>query len=107
MNTTATRSIYQHSLQVLQQEAAQSSKADGPVPGPDFVLRFAALMHEALASRPRAAFKIIGRRSDLYTATTKGAKLTAKRMKALRFDDDTIEAVARLVELRVRFLRLR
>src|SRR6478736_524595 len=32
-----------------------------------------------------------------------GAKLTAKRMKALRFDNDTIKAVARLVELHMRF----
>jgi poly(A) polymerase len=32
-----------------------------------------------------------------------GAKLTTKRMKALRFDNDTIKAVARLVELHMRF----
>ncbi len=32
-----------------------------------------------------------------------GAKLTAKRMKALRFDNETIKAVARLVELHMRF----
>jgi poly(A) polymerase len=32
-----------------------------------------------------------------------GAKLTSKRMKALRFDNDTTKAVARLVELHMRF----
>jgi poly(A) polymerase len=32
-----------------------------------------------------------------------GAKLTAKRMKALRFDNESIKAVARLVELHMRF----
>ena len=32
-----------------------------------------------------------------------GAKLTAKRMRALRFDKDTTKAVARLVELHLRF----
>ena len=32
-----------------------------------------------------------------------GSKLTDKRMKALRFDNDTIKAVARLVELHMRF----
>jgi poly(A) polymerase len=32
-----------------------------------------------------------------------GSKLTAKRMKTLRFDNDTIKAVARLVELHMRF----
>jgi poly(A) polymerase len=32
-----------------------------------------------------------------------GAKLTAKRLKALRFDKDTVRDVARLVELHLRF----
>lgn len=32
-----------------------------------------------------------------------GAKLTRQRMRALRFDKDTIKAVARLVELHMRF----
>ena len=32
-----------------------------------------------------------------------GAKLTKKRMRELRFDNDTIKAVARLVELHMRF----
>ena len=32
-----------------------------------------------------------------------GSKLVKKRMKALRFDNDTIKAVARLVELHMRF----
>ena len=32
-----------------------------------------------------------------------GAKLTRKRLKALRFDSETIEAVAKLVELHLRF----
>ena len=32
-----------------------------------------------------------------------GAKLTRKRMKALRFDNDTIKKVTRLVELHMRF----
>ena len=32
-----------------------------------------------------------------------GAKLTAKRLKALRFDTATVKDVARLVELHLRF----
>ena len=32
-----------------------------------------------------------------------GAKLTAKRLKALRYDKDTVKAVTRLVELHLRF----
>jgi poly(A) polymerase len=32
-----------------------------------------------------------------------GAKLTSKRLKALRYDKDTVKAVSRLVELHLRF----
>ena len=40
------KDVYQHSLQVLEQAAALETDAEGAVPGPDFVLRFAALMHD-------------------------------------------------------------
>ncbi len=95
------KDVYQHSLQVLEQAAALESKADGPVPGPDFVLRFAALMHDVgkpATRRFEPGGAVSFRHHDMV-----GAKLTAKRMKALRFDNDTIKAVARLVELHMRF----
>ena len=40
------KDVYQHSLTVMEQAAALESGPDGPVPGPDFALRFAALMHD-------------------------------------------------------------
>jgi poly(A) polymerase len=95
------KDVYQHSLQVLEQAAALESQADGPVPGPDFVLRFAALMHDVgkpATRRFEPGGAVSFRHHDMV-----GAKLTAKRMKALRFDNDTIKAVARLVELHMRF----
>lgn len=95
------KDVYQHSLQVLEQAAALESGPDGPVPGPDFVLRFAALMHDVgkpATRRFEPAGGVSFRHHDVV-----GAKLTAKRMKALRFDNDTIKAVARLVELHMRF----
>ncbi len=95
------KDVYQHSLQVLEQAAALESKADGPVPGPDFVLRFAALMHDVgkpATRRFEPGGAVSFRHHDMV-----GAKLTAKRMKTLRFDNDTIKAVARLVELHMRF----
>ena len=91
------KDVYQHSLQVLEQAAALESKADGP----DFVLRFAALMHDVgkpATRRFEPGGAVSFRHHDMV-----GAKLTAKRMKALRFDNDTIKAVARLVELHMRF----
>ena len=95
------KDVYQHSLQVLEQAASLENGPDGPVPGPDFVLRFAALMHDVgkpATRRFEPGGAVSFRHHDMV-----GSKLTAKRMKALRFDNDTIKAVARLVELHMRF----
>ncbi len=95
------KDVYQHSLQVLEQAAALETGAEGPVPGPDVVLRFAALMHDVgkpATRRFEPGGAVSFRHHDMV-----GSKLTAKRMKALRFDNDTIKAVARLVELHMRF----
>lgn len=95
------KDVYQHSLTVLEQAAGAETDAEGPVPGPDFVLRFAALMHDVGKPATRR-FEPSGAVSFRHHEVV-GAKLTAKRMKALRFDNDTIKAVARLVELHMRF----
>ncbi len=95
------KDVYQHSLQVLEQAAELETDGDGPVPGPDFVLRFAALMHDVgkpATRRFEPGGAVSFRHHDMV-----GAKLTSKRMKALRFDNDTTKAVARLVELHMRF----
>jgi poly(A) polymerase len=95
------KDVYQHSLQVLEQAAALETDAAGAVPGPDFVLRFAALMHDVgkpATRRFEPGGAVSFRHHDMV-----GSKLAAKRMKALRFDNDTIKAVARLVELHMRF----
>src|SRR5688500_10296577 len=95
------KDVYQHSLQVLEQAAALETDPDGAVPGPDFVLRFAALMHDVgkpATRRFEPGGAVSFRHHDMV-----GAKLTAKRMRTLRFDNDTIKAVARLVELHMRF----
>jgi poly(A) polymerase len=95
------KDVYQHSLQVLEQAADLETDADGAVPAPDFVLRFAALMHDVgkpATRRFEPGGAVSFRHHDMV-----GSKLTAKRMKTLRFDNDTIKAVARLVELHMRF----
>ncbi|MEE1621511.1 CCA tRNA nucleotidyltransferase [Zafaria sp. J156] len=95
------KDVYQHSLQVLEQAASLESGPDGPVPGPDFVLRFAALMHDVGKPATRR-FEPSGAVSFRHHDAV-GSKLVKKRMRALRFDNDTIKAVARLVELHMRF----
>lgn len=95
------KDVYQHSLTVMEQAAEKETGPDGPVPAPDFVLRFAALMHDVGKPATRR-FEPSGAVSFRHHEVV-GAKLTRKRMKALRFDNDTIKRVTRLVELHMRF----
>ena len=95
------KDVYQHSLTVLEQAVGHETDADGPVPGPDFVLRFAALMHD-IGKPATRKFEPSGAVSFRHHDVV-GAKQVKARMRALRFDNDTIKAVARLVELHMRF----
>ncbi len=95
------KDVYEHSLTVLDQAVALETGPDGPVPGPDFVLRFAALMHDVGKPATRR-FEPAGGVSFHHHEVV-GAKMTARRMKALKFDTATTRAVARLVELHLRF----
>ena len=95
------KDVYQHSLTVLEQAAALETGPDGPVPGPDFVLRFAALVHDI--GKPATRRFEPGGAVSFRHHDVVGAKLVKKRMRELRFDNETIKAVARLVELHMRF----
>ena len=103
------KDVYEHSLTVLQQAidlegpplSGPDADHDHPVPAPDLVLRLAALLHDI--GKPRTRRFEAGGGVSFHHHDVVGAKLTAKRMKALRFDKDTTKAVARLVELHLRF----
>ena len=94
------KDVYEHTLTVLEQ-AMVLENVHQPVSGPDFVLRFAALMHDVGKPRTRK-FEADGGVSFHHHEVV-GAKITRKRMQALRFSNDDIDAVARLVELHLRF----
>jgi poly(A) polymerase len=68
---------------------------------PDFVSRFAALMHDVGKPKTRR-FQDDGV-VTFHHHDVVGAKITRKRMQALRFSNEQIEAVASLVELHLRF----
>nr|WP_221208564.1 CCA tRNA nucleotidyltransferase [Nocardioides albus] len=92
------KDVYEHTLTVLEQSIDQEKRLGG---GPDFISRFAALMHDVGKPRTRK-FHDDGTVS-FHHHDVVGAKLTRKRMKALRFSNDEIDAVSSLVELHLRF----
>ena len=92
------KDVYEHTLTVVEQ--AIDYEKDYNLEG-DFILRFAALMHDT--GKPLTRKLEPGGGVSFYHHDMVGSKLTAKRMKALKFDNDTIKAVARLVELHLRF----
>jgi poly(A) polymerase len=95
------KDVYEHSLTVLEQAIALEDGPDGPVPGPDLVLRLAAILHDI--GKPATRRFEAGGGVSFHHHEMEGAKLTRKRMKALRFDKDTVAQVSRLVELHLRF----
>ena len=97
------KDVYQHTLTVLDQaiDLESPAGAGGPCEGPDLVLRLAALMHDV--GKPATRRFEEGGVVTFRFHETVGAKMTARRMKALTFDKDTTKKVARLVELHLRF----
>jgi poly(A) polymerase len=92
------KDVYEHTLTVLEQSIEQEERLGD---GPDFVSRFAALMHDV--GKPRTRRFVGDGTVTFHHHDVVGAKLTRKRMKALRFSKDEIEAVSKLVELHLRF----
>ena len=92
------KDVYEHTLTVLEQSIELEERLGG---GPDFVSRFAALMHDV--GKPRTRRFGTGGTVSFHHHDVVGSKLTRKRMKALRFSNDDIDAVAKLVELHLRF----
>jgi poly(A) polymerase len=93
------KDVYEHSLTVLDQAIAMEDRLPGG--GPDFVTRFAALMHDVGKPRTRR-FQPDGT-VTFHHHDVVGAKMTRKRMKALRFSNELTDSVCQLVELHLRF----
>ena len=92
------KDVFEHTLTVVEQAIGYEKDYDLE---PDFVLRFAALMHDV--GKPATRRLEPGGGVSFYHHDLVGAKLAKKRMKELRFDNDSIKAVSLLIELHLRF----
>jgi poly(A) polymerase len=91
------KDVYEHSLTVLEQAIAQEERLGGP----NLVIRLAALLHDI--GKPKTRNLIPGGGVSFHHHEVVGARLTKTRLQALRFDNETIEAVSTLVALHLRF----
>ncbi|MER6220384.1 CCA tRNA nucleotidyltransferase [Streptomyces sp900105755] len=89
------KDVYDHTLIVLEQAMALEEN------GPDLTLRLAALMHDIGKPRTRR-FESDGRVSFHHHEVV-GAKMTKKRMTALKYSNELVKDVSQLVELHLRF----
>jgi poly(A) polymerase len=92
------KDVYQHSLTVLRQ-AIELEPRYGLQD--DLTVRLAALLHDI--GKPKTRELLPDGRVAFHMHEVVGEKLTRKRLTALRFPNDVIRDVSRLVELHLRF----
>ncbi len=92
------KDVYQHSLTVLRQAIDLEPRygLEG-----DLTVRLAALLHDI--GKPRTRTLLPGGRVAFHHHETAGAKLARRRLAALRFPNEVIRDVSKLVELHLRF----
>lgn len=94
------KDVYEHSLIVLRQAIELERERSGPSAAPDVILRLSALLHD-IGKPATRRFERGG--VTFHHHDVVGAKLARARLRELRFDNDTVKRVARLVELHLRF----
>ena len=92
------KDVYEHTLTVVEQAIDYEKKYDLEA---DFILRFAALLHDC--GKPATRRLEPGGAVSFHQHDLVGARIAKKRMQALKFDNDSIKQVARLIELHLRF----
>ncbi len=89
------KDVYEHTLQVLDRAIALEQGT------PDLVLRLAALLHDI--GKPATRRLEPGGGVSFHHHEVKGAHLARKRLKALTFGKEVVEAVFLLTEMHLRF----
>jgi poly(A) polymerase len=93
------KDVYAHSLTVLRQ--AISLEPRYGFSSADLVVRLAALLHDI--GKPRTRSHLPGGKVAFHHHEVVGAKMTRRRLSALRFPNAVIDDVSKLVELHLRF----
>jgi len=91
------KDVYEHSITVLEQAISHEDRLGGP----NLVIRLAALFHDI--GKPKTRNLIEGGGVSFHHHEVVGARLSKTRLKALRFDNETIDAVETLIALHLRF----
>lgn len=94
------KDVYEHSLIVLQQ-AIDLETTHVPNCEPDLVLRLAALLHDI--GKPKTRRFESGGGVSFHHHEVVGAKIARKRLTAMRYPTEVIDAVCKLTELHLRF----
>ena len=92
------KDVYQHSLTVLRQAIKLEPRygLEG-----DLIVRLAALLHDI--GKPKTRELLPDGRVAFHTHDVVGARLTERRLTALRFPNDVVRDVSKLVGLHLRF----
>ena len=93
------KDVYQHSLTVLRQAIALEDPP--PEGGPDLVLRWAALLHDI--GKPATRKHEADGGVSFHHHEVVGAKMTRKRLRALKYSKQLVDDISQLVYLHLRF----
>lgn len=94
------KDVYEHSLIVLEQ-AIELEHIHEPTLEPDIVLRLAALLHDI--GKPKTRKHEPGGGVSFHHHELVGARMAKKRLQELRFSNDVVKSVTKLIELHLRF----
>jgi poly(A) polymerase len=92
------KDVYEHSLTALEQ-AIELERSRGH--GPDLVLRLAVLLHDI--GKPATRVIEPGGAVTFHHHDVLGGRMATKRLRELRFDNETVKAVSELIRLHLRF----
>lgn len=92
------KDVYEHSLTALEQ-AIELEGSRGHAP--DLVLRLAVLLHDI--GKPATRVIEPGGAVSFHHHDVLGARMAAKRLRELRFDNAVVKAVSELIRLHLRF----